>query len=153
MSKMADSSKQRTRLRRKNEKEKKKLNELLGKLGTLQEADVPTLQNAVDGIYPWHVQTTGSSVQIPLDMRKKIVDLHTLLQRYQEEEKLLRREMKSVMLHFQNVIGALQEEKYNVMLQEDTGQARSRYESLLSTERESIVQQTYRQQSSCLRKP
>ena len=55
-------------------------------------------------------------MQIPLDIRKKIVDLHTLLQRYQEEEKLLRGEMKSVLLHFQNVIGALQEEKYNVML-------------------------------------
>ncbi|XP_030838107.1 uncharacterized protein LOC105443805 isoform X2 [Strongylocentrotus purpuratus] len=121
VSNLADSSKQRTKLRRKNELEKEKLQEKLDKVATLSgEEQRLTVVDAIEGHFPWH-QSGSSSSSLPWDMKKKMVDLFVLVQRYREEHVLLRQEMRSMLLYLKKQLASLKEQNQRLVETADTG--------------------------------
>ncbi|XP_064620750.1 glutamic acid-rich protein-like isoform X3 [Lineus longissimus] len=108
ISKCADSSKKRGHLRQKMEKEKKKLAAVI-ELYTSKSGEEIVIEDVTkeDYIFPWE-QCSGYAV-MSYSLKKKLVDIHEHIHRYQEEKLLLVREMKAATSYLTGRVISLKE--------------------------------------------
>ena len=108
MGRLADSSKQRSRLRSKNASEKKKLEDLvkqhtfIDRLLNEPSGDITTTQ-ALEGSFPW-IDELDDNVVLPLRAKRKVIEIYLIGKRLEEEIPLLEDEMVRCLKYYRDKV-------------------------------------------------
>ncbi|XP_043232044.1 uncharacterized protein LOC122386681 isoform X3 [Amphibalanus amphitrite] len=102
---VASSAKQRRRCRRLATTDKARLAKLL-KRYERETGENVAMADAVEGVFPWHVQPTESG-GLTLSVKRAICDTHMRLQRSLEELGIVREEMERLLNHSRTAIAQL----------------------------------------------
>jgi hypothetical protein len=101
MDKLADSSKQRNKLRKKITKEKTTLKELTALLSSISDQAFSPDDVIEKGLFYWRHDELG---EVPIRTKRLVIDKYMELERFEEELKQLKREMVSYMRYYTNIM-------------------------------------------------
>lgn len=105
MARLGDSSKQRTRIRRKVSIEKELLQKVVTKYNQLVgESAKVSLESIENGVFPWHVTVSSVDDRVPRSTKRAAVEKQMEIDRFKEELPLIKREMNSFISFYKDRI-------------------------------------------------
>ncbi|XP_043246029.1 uncharacterized protein LOC122393759 isoform X2 [Amphibalanus amphitrite] len=103
----ASTAKGRARYRRLVSADKLKLSKLLAQYER-ENGTTIEMTEAVEGVFPWHVQTgNASGIALSLSAKRAVCDLHMRLERSREELEIVQEEMLNLVAHSKDVVDRL----------------------------------------------